>query len=242
VLAAALAVVAAACSPAGPAPDRTATATSPATGSPSAPASSPASGPTGGTAPTGDPVAIIESIRIRPADAGADTEVGALSTQVTGAQPTLDLCYGRFGSEAHRRARRLYSVSQIEGAELGRNDVVVYDSATAAQQAITEARQAVSGCRPGVPRPSTTGDQPDASFGYVVLPAPAVSGLTPGAFAVTETMSPADGQARRATRILQRRGRIVVVLDGYTTADVALALARICAQRLAAVPAGQAGD
>lgn len=186
----------------------------------------------------GDPAAIIESIRVRPADAGQDTEVGSLSAQVTAQQPTLDLCYAGFDSEAHRVARRLYSVSATEGSQTARNDVVVYDGVAAAAAAMAQARQAVAACTPGVRRQSTVGDLPEASFRYAPL---AAGGLAADALAVSETASYADGGTQRLTRVVQRRGRILVVLDGLDTPAAALALARVCAQRLAAVPAAQAG-
>jgi hypothetical protein len=210
-------------------------AASRASGAPSgAPASSRAVAP-------GNPAAIIESIRVRRADAGADLDVGPLSGQVAVAEPTLDLCYALFDSEAHRVARRLYAISQTEGTQAGRNDVVIYDDAAAAGQAMAQARRAVSDCLPGVQRPSTTADHPDAAFGYAALPAPALTGLAPGALAVSETAVYRDGSVQRRTRILQQRGRILVVIDGYAGQAVALTLARLCARRLAAVPADQAG-
>jgi len=228
---------------AGPAPAKVASTSPGGTpgGSPGggSPRSSPAvqsGGPAAGNLGT-----IIESVRIRHADTGSDTEVDLVSDHVAAEQPTLDLCYARFGSETHRVARRLYAVTVTEGTPVARNDVVVYDSAAAAQQALAEARQAVAGCPPGVPRQSLSGDQPPAAFRYAPLPATALSGLAPGAFAVTEITAPAGGPVRRQTRIVQQRGRVLVVLDGDTGQPAALALARTCARRLAALPAATAG-
>jgi hypothetical protein len=177
---------------------------------------------------------------VRPGDA-AELDVSPLSAQPSPGMPTLDLCYVRFGSEAGRVARRLYALSQIEGEPTGRNDVVVYADAATAGQALAQARQAVAGCRPGVWMAGTTGEQPEASFRYAVLPAAATPGLAAAALAVTEAASYRDGSVHRTVRIFQRRGRILVVLDGYGTLDAALRLARACARRLAALPAGEVG-
>ena len=241
-LAAALAVLPlSACTSGDPAPGPGTASTAPGTPSGS-PTGSAVSSPVSSVAvAAGEPGAIIESIRVRPADAGLALDIGLLSDQVAAEQPTLDLCYARFDSEVHRVARRLYAISQTEGDLAGRNDVVIYDGAAAAAQAMAQARQAVSDCRPGVRRPSTSGDHPDATFGYAALPAGALTGLAPGTFGVTETAAYPDGSAQRTVRILQQRGRILVVIDGYATVVTALALARVCARRLAALPAERAG-
>jgi len=186
---------------------------------------------------TPDPDAVIESVRIRPADAGADAEVALASAEVTAAgPPSLDLCYGRFGSEGHRVARRLYSVLATEGDQVARNDVVVYDSPDSARQALTEARQMVAGCPPGVAQQSSVSDQPPTAFQYAPLPAAELRGLAADALAVTEIASAAGAQPRQATRIVQQQGPVLVIVDGYTSRGVALALARSCARRLAALP------
>jgi hypothetical protein len=184
-----------------------------------------------------DSVAVIESVRIRPADAGADAEVALASAEVTAAgPPSLDLCFGRFDSESHRVARRLYTVLATEGDQAARNDVVVYDSPDSARQALAEARQVTASCPPGVARQSSVSDQPPTAFRYTPLPAAQLHGLAPGALAVTETASAAGAQPRRATRIVQQQGPVLVIVDGYTSRGAALALARSCARRLAALP------
>ena len=186
---------------------------------------------------TPDPAAVIESVRIRPADAGADAEVALASAELTAAgPPSLDLCYERFGSEGHRVARRLYTVLATEGDQMARNDVVVYDSPDSARQALTEARQATADCPPGVARQSSVSDQPPTAFQYAPLPPTELHGLAPGVLAVTEIASTAGAQPRQATRIVQQQGPVLVIVDGYTSPGAALALARSCARRLAALP------
>jgi hypothetical protein len=214
------------------------TAAAPGQRTSSAPAS-PSPGARGGDHRPGtpDPAAVIESVRIRPADAGADAEVALASAEVTAAgPPSLDLCYERFGSESHRVARRLYSVLATEGDQAARNDVVVYDSPDSARQALTEARQATASCPPGEARQSSVSDQPPTAFRYAPLPAADLRGLAPGALGVTEVASPTGEQSRQTTRIVQQRGPVLVIVDGYTSRGAALAVARTCARRLAALP------
>ena len=194
-----------------------------------------------------DPSApLLQRLVVRQPDVQPTNTVQLLDggNQVTG-QTTLDLCNGRYPSEALRSAR--LQVVEYDGGGSGvlSTEAVLYRHGSDAAQAMSEVRSVAAGCPNGpvvspVGEPTTTTRfqaAPDASW-------PQVAGVTRQAYAFTTTDSLGVSEAHVAVYL--QRGRVLEgvyfpapegrqpAVNGETTIA---GIARIFEERIAALPA-----
>ena len=194
-----------------------------------------------------DPSApLLQRLVVRQPDVQPTNTVQLLDggNQVTG-QTTLDLCNGRYPSEALRSAR--LQVVEYDGGGSGvlSTEAVLYRHGSDAAQAMSEVRSVAAGCPNGpvvspVGEPTTTTRfqaAPDASW-------PQVSGVTRQAYAFTTTDSLGVSEAHVAVYL--QRGRVLEgvyfpapegrqpAVNGQTTIA---AITHIFEERIAALPA-----
>ena len=82
----------------------------------------------------------------RPGDLGSGLTAGLIDQGDQLSQPTLDLCWLHFASEARRQARRQVAVSDSSGDPVMSTEAVLYRDQAGAAEAMGEARGAASRC------------------------------------------------------------------------------------------------
>ncbi len=97
----------------------------------------------------------LAGVVVRQQDVGAGRPVLLLGSGMS--QPTLDLCNGRFPSEALRTARLQVVETDSTGSAVFSTEAVLYHSPAAAQQAFAELRSVVAAC-PHAPVKSPVGE------------------------------------------------------------------------------------
>lgn len=135
---------------------------------------------------------------------------------VVAGQVTLDLCGAGFASEQRRVAR--HQVGVVDAHQRDQNvsvEAVLYDSTTAAQQAMHELRKAQAECPSGYVSGDVAGEPP---LRYRFAPAPDatwvnVSGVD--RFVVASTVNDQQGHNEQDLDVYQQRGRLLVGL--YTS-------------------------
>jgi len=194
-----------------------------------------------------DPSApLLQGLVVRQQDVPTDNRVQLLDggNQVSG-QTTLDLCNGRFPSEALRSARLQVVEYDGGGAGVLSTEAVLYRHGADAAQAMREVRSVASACPPHpvvspVGEPTvTTRFQPAPDRGW-----PSVGGVERLAFAFTTTDS--LGLTETHVAVYLHRGRVLEgvyfpspagaqpPVDGQTTIA---SIVNLFAKRIAALPA-----
>jgi hypothetical protein len=194
-----------------------------------------------------DPSApVLQRLVVRQQDVATDNTVQLLDggNQVTG-QTTLDLCNGRYPSEALRSARLQVVEYDGGGAGVLSTEAVLYRHGGDAAQAMREVKSVAASCPPqpvvspvGEPTVTTRFQSaPDRSW-------PSVSGVERLAFAFTTTDS--LGVTESHVAVYLHRGRVLEgvyfpapagsqpPVDGQTTIA---GIVGVFAQRIAALPA-----
>jgi hypothetical protein len=221
-------------------------AVGPAPSAPLVPAS-PSPSPSASAPVSNDPSApLLQGLVVRQRDVPADNSVQLLDggNQVSG-QTTLDLCNGRYPSEALRAARLQVVEYDAGGAGVLSTEAVLYHHGADAAQAMREVKSVAAACPPqpvvspvGEPTVTTRFQSPpDGSW-------PSVSGVDRLAFAFTTTDS--LGVAESHVAVYLRRGRVLEgvyfpapaasqpPVDGQSTIAGIVA---VFAHRIAALPA-----
>jgi hypothetical protein len=218
----------------------------PAPSSPLVPAVPASPSPAASAPVSNDPSApVLQRLVVRQQDVATNNTVQLLDggNQVVG-QTTLDLCNGRYPSEALRSARLQVVEYDGGGAGVLSTEAVLYRSAGDAAQAMREVKSVAAGC-PAQPVVSPVGEPtvttrfqspPDRSW-------PSVGGVERLAFAFTTTDS--LGVTDSHVAVYLRRGRVLEgvyfpspagrqpPVDGQTSIA---AIVGVFAQRIAALP------
>jgi hypothetical protein len=206
--------------------------------------------PPGSSTPADPSASALTSLIVRQSDVPSSVTVQLLpGGNLTGDQPTLDLCNGSFPSEALRTARLQVVAVDNQNDVLLSTEAVLYRSAADAAQAFTELQRVVAAC-PSTPVVSPIGDPtvitkfnppPDASWPQT----PTVTRLAYD-FVTTD----ASGQSAHYLAVYLRRGRALVgvyfsqpdqpqpTIAGQTTIQ---GIVGVFAQRLASLPANVVG-
>ena len=164
------------------------------------------------SAPSGsrDPSApLLAQLIVSDADVAPALTVAGLQGGNTLSQPTLDLCNGRFPSEAMRTARLQVAAIARQGDTALSTEAVLYSSGAGTSAAFTELRATAAGCPAGpvdspVGEPTVTtrfGPAPDGSWPEV----PSVERL---AFAFDTTKT--NGETSHSVAVFLRRGRALL--------------------------------
>ena len=213
---------------------------------PTAPAS-PSPSPAASTPVSSDPSApLLQRLVVRQPDVPSSNSVELLDggNQVSG-QTTLDLCNGRFPSEALRTAR--LQVVEYDGASVGvlSTEAVLYRHSPDAAQAMREVRSVAAKC-PDAPVVSPV-NEPTVTTRFQAAPDrswPSVGGVERLAFAFTTT--DASGLTEQHVAVYLHRGRVLEgvyfpapagtqpAVDGQTSIA---GIVDVFAKRIAALPA-----
>jgi hypothetical protein len=187
---------------------------------------------------------VLSRVVVRQGDVAGARKVVLYAKGNTLAEPTLDLCNGRFASEADRSARLQVVDVDASGVASLSTEAVLYRSPAAAIQAFAELRKVRAAC-PHTPVASPTDgtkettrfqDPPDAGW-------PATPGVERQAYRMTIT---ANGKSSSLVTVYLHRGRAFLGLyfpapkdklpavDGQTSIE---AITKLFEQRLAGLPA-----
>ena len=155
---------------------------------------------------------VLPSLVLQPADVGPTYSVRALvrGDQLRGATTaTLDLCNGKFPSEALRTARLQDAVLDAQANELLSTEAVLYKNSSAASQALNELKSVAAAC-PSTPVRSPVGE-PTVTTKFNAAPDagwPATPNVEREAFSFTTTDP--TGKSFPGAAVYLRRGRALV--------------------------------
>jgi hypothetical protein len=191
------------------------------------------------SSPTGDP---LSSIGLTPADLPAGDTMKLLpgGDQAAG-QVTLDMCGADFPSETLRTDRLQHAATNSSGKRVVSDEAVRYRSASAAAQALTELRKAVSGCDPSTFQISHVEEMPPLQYALVPLPESQLTGLAKDHVGFSATLTSQTGKTESTVLIFQRRGAMLVGIYGAIP-ETTLPFAQVVATRLGALTPDQAGE
>jgi hypothetical protein len=185
--------------------------------------------------------AVLQDIALKATDLATGFAVNLVpgGSTVKG-QVTLDGCGFSFTTEAHRIARRSYSVRSSTGQDTGvTNEVVAYDSADQALLALDQWAQAATICAKATVKSAVKG-VPDITFKVLRYNLNTGVPVTPNVLTVESESS--EGLTIYTVGVLQVRGRyldIVLARGGQQPTDTQLssvtALASVTGKRLATV-------
>jgi hypothetical protein len=201
--------------------------------------------PPASTTPADPAASVLPSVVVRQADVPSSLSVQLLpGGNLTGDQPTLDLCNASFPSEALRTARLQVVAADSQNNVVLSTEGVLYQNPAAAAQAFSELQQVAAKC-PSTPVVSPVGDPtvitkfnppPDGSWPQT----PTVTRLAYD-FVTTD----AAGQSAHYLAVYLRRGRALLgvyfsqpdqpppTVAGQTTIP---GIVGVFAQRLADLP------
>ena len=202
-----------------------------------------------GTANNDPSASALASLVVKEGDVPSTVRVVLFPGGIGLAQPTLDLCNGRYPSESRRTARIQDAVVDTQGNVLLSTEAVLYVDSAATTQAFSELTSVVAACPP-TPVQSPVGQPtvitrfsgpPDANWPQT----PSVNRL-----AFDFTTDDGSGRVRRSIAVYLQRGRALlgvyfaqpdgpqVPVEGQTTID---GIVGLFAARLAALPASVVG-
>ncbi len=130
--------------------------------------------------------------------------------QVDG-EVTLDNCGYDFTSEANRTARTQLEIKAATTVWTS-NEVVAYDSAAHAAEALEQFRQSVRGCPAGTVARSTVADTPPLRYDSARLVTGVALPVDDNATASETVTEPSSRQRAYGLLILQRRGSILDII------------------------------
>src|SRR5262249_53602375 len=152
-----------------------------------------------------------------------------------------DLCGADFPSEALRTDRLQHAATNSSGKRVVSDEAVRYRSASAAAQALTELRNAISGCDPSTFQSSHVEGVPPLQYDLVPLPESRLKGLAQDHVGFVATLTSQTGKTESDVLIFQRRGALLVGIYGAIP-ESTLPFAQVVATRLGALTGDQAGE
>lgn len=170
-----------------------------------------------GAAPKPTPGSSLEGIGLQSGDVGGSLTIDMIPDGNTLGAPTLDFCDGRYPSETLRVSRLQKAAYDANGNFAGlSSEVVVYQNAAAAKQALAEAIAVRKACPAG--KTFTSKDGHELSFAFHSAPGPARTPLVAAdSRLVVHTTMSVDGVKRRAFLVYQIYGRVLAAL--YVSED-----------------------
>lgn len=160
--------------------------------------------------PTDPNASLLPSLAVRQSDIGSNLSVQLLPHgNLVRGQPTLDLCNGRYPSEAHRTARFQDAVVDQQGNEVLSTEAVLYSNPAFTVQAFNELRAVAARC-PSSPVPSPVGE-PTVTTHFNAAP-DATWPQTPGVERLAFSFTTVDqsGRSTPGLAVYLRRGRALV--------------------------------
>jgi hypothetical protein len=216
-------------------------------GSSSSHESSPAPAPPKDAASAALPALLVQQGDVPP---GFSVRVLVRGDQVRGqTTSTLDLCNGKFPSEALRTARLQDALLDGQGMEQLSTEAVLYKNSAATEQALNELKKVVAGC-PRTPVASPVGE-PTVTTKFDAAPDagwPSVPAVDRQAYSFTTTDQ--SGKSIPGVAVYLRRGRALMgiyfaqpamaqpAISGQTTVP---GIVNLFASRLAQLPASVVG-
>jgi hypothetical protein len=223
--------------------------TTPGLGSEPLPSPSP-SLPSIGSQGNNDPSApALASLIVKQEDVPAGATVGIFNGGIGLAQPTLDLCNGRYPSESRRTARIQNVVVDAQGNVALSTEAVLYADSAATTQAFSELRSVTAACPP-TPVPGALGEP--AVITKFAAPPDASWAQTPTVNRLAFDLTSDDGtrQPRHSIAVYLQRGRVLLgvyfsqpdgpqsPVAGQTTVE---GIVGVFAARVAALPTSVVG-
>jgi hypothetical protein len=155
---------------------------------------------------------VLGAIILQQSDAPAGDKVTLLSRGADLTVATLDLCNGRFASEAQRIARRQVALTDAQGNLLLSTEAILYRAPSGGAQAIRELKSVAAKC-PSTPVASPVGEEtrttrfrsaPDGAWPRT----PSVERLAYDFVATDAT----TGESSHSVAVYLRRGRVLMGL------------------------------
>lgn len=225
-----LAMLLAACSSGGSSSDG-APAGSPDGGSASSSATEPAPAPGGSGS--------LEDLAFDASDLadGEQSVVPADGTAISDASPSLAFCQIELPSEATREARHRVQVLDADFGPIATTEAVRYPSGAAT--AMTELRGAFIDCPED--EPIDIGEGELITYDAVPVQEDELGGLTQDHVGADITATAEDGTVEESTIVAQRRGEVIVIVEGADH-DRVVELATTAGARLQAADGSAVGD
>jgi len=191
----------------------------------------------------------LRSLVVAPEDVPQEASVIVLPGGIGLGQPTLDLCNGRYPSEARRSARLQDAVLDGEGRLVLSTEAVLYGDSQGTTQAFSELRSVVAAC------PSTPAQGPAGRPAAITRFDPSPDSAWPQTPSVNRlafdfTSDDGSGRPTRTVAVYLQRGRALlgvyfslpdgpaIAVEGQTTVEGIVA---VFARRLAALPTSVVG-
>ncbi len=164
------------------------------------------------TPATGGVQATLARIGVTTADLTTGLTVKTMPDGTSLGIPTLDFCNATYPSESLRTARLQRGAYDAQGAYAGLStEVVVYQDAAAAQQALAEVTAARLACPVG--KAVHTRDGHTISFAFHPAPGPTSTPLVPAADRlIIHTTMQVDGNPQTALLVYQIDGRVLAAM------------------------------
>lgn len=196
--------------------------------------------PDDAAAPTGPVAASLEDLAFDDDDLadGEQPVVPADGTVVSDASPSLAFCGIDLPSEADREERARVQVVDASYAAVASTEAVRYAPGASAT-ALNELRGAFIDCPED--EPIDVGEGELVTYDAVPIDDAELDGLTSDHVGADITATGADGDAASSTIVAQRRGDVLLVVEG-TDHDRVVALATAAGTRLAAADGASVGD
>jgi hypothetical protein len=220
--------------------------TSPAPSESASPSTTP--DPSQGT--NNDPsAAALASLIVKPEDVPSTAQVVVFNGGIGLDQPTLDLCNGKYPSEARRAARFQDAALDDQGRVVFGTEAVLYGDSAGTTQAFAELRSVVAAC-PSTPVPGAAGEPavttkfnaaPDTNWAKVA---------TVNRLAYDLTSDDGAGRTTHTVAVYLQRGRALLgvyfsqpdgpqlAVEGQTTME---GIVNVFAKRVAALPTSVVG-
>lgn len=169
---------------------------------------------------------------------GEQFVVPADGTAVSDASPTLEFCQIDLPSEADREARHRVQVMDSQFAEIATTEAVRYPSGTSAA-AINELRDAFTDCPEE--EPVDVGEGELVTYSAFPIDEAELGGLASDHVGADVTATTEDGASSESAIVVQRRGDVLIAVQGPDR-DRVIALATAAGARLEAADGASVGD